>query len=94
MVATEHAGHWTGAIRLPGPAGDADRVASVVCSSPGNCTADGGYGTTNNKDSIFVVSEVAGRWGQPHVVPGDIALNDNDQLGTSSLACHDCRATA
>lgn len=87
MVVTEHAGHWSRAVRLPGPAADGGRVASVVCSSPGNCTADGGYGTSNDKDSIFVVSEVAGRWGQPHVVPGDLALNDNDQPGTSSLAC-------
>jgi hypothetical protein len=88
MVVTEHAGRWGRAVALPGLAGGVSQVASVVCSSPGNCTADGNHDNApTSKPMMFVTSEVAGRWGQPHELQGDVALNANSHLETNSLSC-------
>lgn len=88
MVVTEHSGHWARAVALPGITKGATDVASVSCASPGNCTADGESDAhSTSQPDLFVISEVAGRWGQAHLVPGDVALEDNDHLATSSLSC-------
>lgn len=91
LVASEQSGRWGRGIELPGTAklntGGLAVVASVSCPSAGNCTADGTFGTNAKKDEVFMVGEVAGRWGQVHTVPGFIATNAQDGPEKNSLAC-------
>ena len=42
---------------------DVDAVASISCSSAGNCSAGGYYGAFGGAEHAFVVSESAGTWG-------------------------------
>ena len=74
FVVTERAGRWGQAIEVPGTgalnAGGNAGIGSVSCPSTGNCTADGDYTDGAGGTRPFVVSEVAGRWGQAIEVPG------------------------
>jgi hypothetical protein len=72
-VTDEVNGTWTDAIEVPGTAalntGGNGWVASVSCSSAGNCAAGGQY-TDSSGAQAFVVSEVNGAWGDPIQIPG------------------------
>ncbi|HET7014514.1 MAG TPA: hypothetical protein VFI65_11420 [Streptosporangiaceae bacterium] len=85
LVVTEHAGHWGKAVEVPGTAalntGGFAVVNSMSCPSPGNCAANGSYAFSPFKNQMFVVSEVAGKWGQIHVVPGRVSVVD------ASISC-------
>jgi len=67
LVADETGGTWGPVQDLNGSfnnvAGDdVDAVSSVSCSSVGNCSAGGYYGTFDGAEHAFVVSEAAGTW--------------------------------
>jgi hypothetical protein len=84
LVVTEQAGHWGKAIEVPGTgalnAGGFAGVDSVACPSKGNCAADGHFETSSHQSQMFVVNEIAGKWGQAHAVPGRVAV-------VASMAC-------
>jgi hypothetical protein len=88
LVVTERAGRWQRATGVPGmgmlnSAGNGF-VTSVSCASPGNCAANGSYTSrTRNKSGMFVVSEVAGKWGRALGMPGE----NPDFLSTDSISC-------
>jgi hypothetical protein len=68
LVATETNGTWTAVQDLNGSFNgvgsiDVDTVTSVSCSSPGNCSAGGYYGSYQGTSHAFVVSESGGTWG-------------------------------
>jgi len=72
--------------------GNAARVVSVSCASPGNCSAGGYYsleGTTalNTLREAFVVSQSNGVWGAATEVPGLAALNVGTWAEVLSVSC-------
>jgi hypothetical protein len=94
FVVSQVAGTWGQAEPVPGLAaldkGQDSQVTAVSCASPGNCTAGGVYSRGNTIDvqgeSVFVVSQVRGRWGQARPLPGFGALD----LGLAGLASVSC----
>lgn len=69
LVADETGGTWGPVKDLNGSFNDVadddvDAVSSVSCSSAGNCSAGGYYGTYAGDTHAFVVSESDGTWGQ------------------------------
>jgi hypothetical protein len=71
FVIYETAGSWRSATELPGVArlGTAAAFVDVACA-PATCEV-GGTMTTKGGGSVgFLVGEVHGRWGVPHLVPG------------------------
>jgi hypothetical protein len=87
FVVDETGGVWDTAIEVPGTAalntGRDAQVASVSCSSPGNCAAGGVY----SSGEAFVADEVGGVWGNAIEVPGTAALNAGDQAEVVSVSC-------
>lgn len=73
LVVTEQSGHWGKAIEVPGTGalntGGFAVVNSVACPARGSCAAIGQYATSPSQNHMFVVNEVAGKWGQAQVVP-------------------------
>ena len=64
-------------------------VASVSCSSAGNCVAGGSYSVRSSSAPYFrafVVSEVNGTWGHAIEVPGT-TLNTNVGALVFSVSC-------
>src|SRR5260370_41156564 len=72
-------GTWRTAREIPGTAalnrGGHAQVNSVSCSSPGNCSAGGGYTDRVRRTQAFGVSEVKGTRDTAIEVPGAAALN-------------------
>ncbi|MGH3158599.1 MAG: hypothetical protein ACRDNF_18770 [Streptosporangiaceae bacterium] len=95
FVDDETAGVWGTAQEVPGTAsldaaGHAG-VASVSCSSPGNCGA-GGYYASSTDDAIptiqaFVANEVDGTWGTAQEVPGTATGNGGGFAETYAISC-------
>jgi len=96
FVVSEQHGTWGNAEPVPGLAAldtaRNSRVTSVSCASPGNCTAGGTYVSRQPRGarpvSVFVVTEVHGRWGQARQLPGFGAVN----LGEADLSSVSCAA--
>ena len=67
-------GTWGDAIEVPGApglnTGGNAEVASVSCSSAGNCAAGGYYASGSQVRRAFVADEVNGIWGDAIQVPG------------------------
>jgi hypothetical protein len=79
FVASEVHGAWHAATAVPGIAaldhgGTAD-LGSVSCTSPGNCSAGGGYSAPTGIGQAFVVDEIHGIWHTAVKVPGITGLN-------------------
>jgi hypothetical protein len=102
-VVTERGGRWGGPEQVPGitklaSTADATQVAvvSVSCWSPGDCGAAGFYyNVFNGRGHVFVVNQLAGRWGTAEQAPGTAALNlgRNDQVTAASCTRpHTCVA--
>jgi hypothetical protein len=65
LLLTETAGTWSAdAAALPSPAAGVESLASVSCSSPGNCSAVGNYiGDNNSVDTeALALTETDGNW--------------------------------
>src|SRR5262249_25570981 len=67
FLATERAGHWAGAVKVPGiaalNAGGQAQVTEVSCRKPGYCTAGGFSQRSGAVRTAFVISETKGHWG-------------------------------
>ena len=91
FVVNETGGVWGNAIEPPGfsalNAGGNGHIASVSCSSPGNCAAGGTYSDSSGNNQTFVVNETGGVWGQAIGVPGTAALNAGGNAFLDSLSC-------
>jgi hypothetical protein len=65
LVLTQTAGTWGAGIEAPLPAGAipglGTSVASVSCSSPGNCTATGAYGGSTGEEGLLL-TQTDGTW--------------------------------
>jgi fibronectin type III domain protein len=98
FVVDETNGSWGAAIDVPGTAtlntaGDAD-VASISCTTAGNCSA-GGYYRDGSGYQAFVVDETNGSWGTAVEVPGTATLNSGGDGEVNSISCAadgDCAA--
>jgi len=91
FVVNEVNGSWQRAVQVRGPAaGNTAGVGSVEgisCTSPGNCTAGGGYLDDLGRAQAFVLTEVNGTW-QPSIeVPGTAALNQGGRATVGSVSC-------
>ncbi|HEX3493698.1 MAG TPA: hypothetical protein VHU92_30450 [Streptosporangiaceae bacterium] len=62
-------------------------IASVSCTSPGNCTIGGGYEDKSHHGHAWVASQVRGKWGRAHQLPGMAALNKGNGSGVGSISC-------
>jgi hypothetical protein len=74
FVTEEVNGTWADAIEVPGTAalntGGNGWVASVSCTSAGNCAAGGQYTDSSHHAQAFVTDEVNGTWGDSIQIPG------------------------
>src|SRR5262249_2545926 len=66
FITSEVNGTWHAATAVPGivaldQGGNAD-LESVSCTSPGNCSAGGGYSASTGIGQAFVVDEINGIW--------------------------------
>src|SRR6266851_1294317 len=92
FVVSQVNGIWRTATEVPGTAalnqrGDAG-VTSVSCTSAGNCSAGGLYGSSSFASKPFVVSEVNGTWHNAIAVPGVAALDPHGYGAyVSSVSC-------
>ena len=90
FVASEVHGAWHAATAVPGMAaldhgGTAD-LGAVSCSSPGNCSAGGGYSTSSSIGQAFVVDEIHGIWHTAVKVPGITGLN-HGRAAITEMSC-------
>ncbi|MGH3403533.1 MAG: hypothetical protein ACRDRJ_13700 [Streptosporangiaceae bacterium] len=94
VVIAEKNGRWGKPENVPGikrvkgdnPLFGGPTVATVTCSSAGDCDAEGSY-VVGDAAAPFVVTEKNGTWGNAEEVPGTAALNvkKNDSTGRLSL---------
>jgi len=99
FVVSQRNGIWRQAIEVPGTAalnrgGEAD-LASVSCSSAGNCAAGGDYADgSHHHQQAFVVIERHGAWRKAIEVPGSGALNKGGAAEVTSVSCPSARSCA
>jgi len=82
FVVSQVNGTWGTAQQVPGLAalntGQDAKISSVSCASAGNCSVGGFYGVPSGPSCCtphaFVVSEVNGKWGRAHPIPGMTAV--------------------
>jgi hypothetical protein len=90
FVANETKGIWDPAEEVPGTAalntGGQAGIASVSCTSAGNCSAGGSYAEPSSLQA-FVVNETNGAWATAREVPGTAALNKAGQAAIASVSC-------
>jgi hypothetical protein len=91
FVAAESNGVWGTAVEVPGSAqlnaGGAASIASLACTTVGNCTAGGYYTDTSLGAQVMVVTERNGVWGDAIEVPGSAKLNRRGLAFISSVSC-------
>ena len=92
-------GTWGTAIEVPGTAAlntvGLACTRAMSCASAGNCSAGGHYTDGAAFSSVFVASQVNGRWGTAKEVPGTAALNTGGNAQIDSVSCAkagDCTA--
>ena len=92
-------GVWGTAIEVPGTAAlntvGLAYTSAMSCASAGNCSAGGHYTDGAAFSSVFVASQVNGRWGTAKEVPGTAALNTGGNAQIDSVSCAkagDCSA--
>jgi hypothetical protein len=85
------AGTWGTAQKVPGAialnSGGRAQVASISCTSAGNCSAGGSYTDRSGHHQAFVVSQVNGTWRTAIPVPGAISLNKGGNADIFSVSC-------
>jgi hypothetical protein len=83
-------------LEIPGTAalnkGGAAAAATMQCTSPGNCTTDGSYATSEVQPyqyhySVFIDRQVRGRWGRAFELPGLTTLNRGRNAFPAGLSC-------
>jgi hypothetical protein len=84
-------GTWGTAEEVPGTAvlnqdGQA-QVASLSCSSSGNCTAGGSYINASAQRVPFVAAETNGVWGAAKRIPGTAPLEVGSNAKIESVSC-------
>ncbi len=91
FVVSERGGVWGTARGVPHTAalnrGGAAYVASVSCSSAGNCAAGGTYTDASLNSQAFVATEHSGVWHNAIKVPHTAALNLGGLAGVTSVSC-------
>ena len=91
FVVSQVRGKWDPAQLVRGMAGlntgHSAGIASVSCTSPGNCTIGGAYEDKSHHGHAWVASQVRGRWGRAHQLPGMAALNKGNGSGVGSISC-------
>ena len=95
FVVTEKNGVWGQAQSLPGtvpldPKFNQAAITGMSCPAPGQCSAAGFYGSDLNAENVsvpFVATQVNGKWGAAHQVPGLAALNLGNQGAITSVWC-------
>jgi hypothetical protein len=98
FIASEVHGTWHAATDVPGHValerGGFAGLSSVSCTSPGNCSAAGGYAVSASISQAFVVDEIHGIWHAAAVVPGNTSLNHGRAAitGISCVSPGSCRA--
>jgi len=90
FITSEVNGTWHAATAVPGivaldHGGNAD-LGSVSCTSPGNCSAGGGYSSSTGIGQAFVVDEIHGIWHTAVAVPGITGLN-HGRAAIASISC-------
>jgi len=90
FITSEVNGSWHAATAVPGLAaldhGRDAGLSSVSCTSPGNCSAGGGYATSTSIWQAFVVNEIHGIWHTAVTVPGIKGLN-HGRAGITEISC-------
>lgn len=88
FVADERNGTWGSAEEVTGVnSSGATDINSLVCTSPGNCSAGGGYNDASNLTQSFVMEETNGLWQRSIEVPNTSLLNASGDSEVSSVAC-------
>jgi hypothetical protein len=92
FTADEKNGTWRPVRTIAGAGllahGPQSGAETVSCASAGNCMAGGWFeGPGGTGDQAFTASEVNGRWGGAHVLPGSTALNKGKNANLLSLSC-------
>ena len=82
---------WGPATEIPSlealAVGDNFDFFSVSCAAPGECSAVGDYIDGDDNYQGFVVSQVAGVWGEAIDVPGLIDLNVGGDAAVQAVSC-------
>jgi hypothetical protein len=95
IIVAEAKGTWGAAGMVPGIArlegkGGTSAVASLACTSPGNCTAVGGYQPAKEGELPFAVTETDGRWGNAmglSGIPADRGGPGGPLSGAVAVSC-------
>jgi hypothetical protein len=91
FVVTETNGTWGTATQVPGTAtlnkGGNAEIASMSCTTAGNCSAGGNYENAAWLPEAFAVTETNGRWGTAIQVPGTAALNKGGNAEVLAVSC-------
>ena len=90
FVVTERNGTWGQAIKVLGLGNDVveSDVASVSCTSAGNCGAGGGAEDFSSETSSpFAVSQVNGHWQKAVILHGTVPLNGGAPAGVLQVSC-------
>ena len=83
-------------LEIPGTAalnrGGAAAASTMQCTSPGNCTTDGIYATSEIQPyqyhySVFIDRQVRGTWGKAFELPGMTTLNRGRNASPAGLSC-------
>jgi hypothetical protein len=85
-------GSWARALEVPGSGNlnvrNNAQVASISCTTSGNCSAGGYFWGSTSNPGAFVVDEVNGVWGNAIEVPGITALAVNvNSAATNAISC-------
>ncbi len=90
FVVSEKNGRWQPAQEVPGSGalnkGGSAVIASVSCTSAGNCTAGGAYTSASHQGLSMVAREKGGTWGKAEEVPGSAALGGYSYIQSVSCA--------
>jgi hypothetical protein len=91
MVVDEIAGRWLPAHPEPGDSqlatGHDSRLATVSCSSAGNCVAGGVYTRADGHTDTLIVAEVDGHWNPAMDLLGVSGLNEAYNASVNSIEC-------
>lgn len=90
-LASETNGVWAPATPVAGlaalnVAGGAE-ITALSCPASGQCTAAGYYTDVNDNQQVFVVRQVAGRWGPAQALVGLGSLNTKGNATVNGLSC-------
>jgi len=98
FITSEVHGTWRAATAVPGllalDHGRNAELGSVSCTSPGDCSAGGGYAASTSIRQAFVVDEINGIWLTAVTVPGITGLNHGGAAitGISCVSPGNCSA--